>query len=72
MSDDVAVVVEEKKDEKRGKWTYERAIAWMRKNGHTVGEKQVHLSPGAGIAAFGCGDYLRRIHKFEIFNPSQK
>ena len=58
-------------EKKNGKWTLERAISWLKKNGHSVGEKQVHLSQGAGIAAFGCADFLKNVHKFEIFLPER-
>jgi hypothetical protein len=82
MSDNVAMVSDEisseeteenevvavfKKSTKKGKWTYESAIGWLSKNGHKVGEKQVHLSDKAGIASFGCADYLKNYHKFEVF-----
>lgn len=68
MTDENAVeVVETKKETKKGKWTYESAIRFLSKNGHAVGEKQVHLSDKVGIGALGCSDYLKNIHKFEIF-----
>lgn len=64
---------EEKKDEKKkGKWTKESAIAFLSRNGHAVGQKQVHLSRNAGIAAFGCADFLKRIYGFEVFNPDKE
>jgi hypothetical protein len=66
MTDEI-VVEETKKETKKGKWTYEKAIAYLSRNGHKVGEKQVKLSDKAGIAAFGCCDYLQKQHKFEIF-----
>ena len=73
MTDENAVeVVETKKETKKGKWTYESAIRFLSKNGHAVGEKQVHLGVNAGIGAFGCADYLRTVHKFEVFNPTRK
>jgi hypothetical protein len=59
-------------EDKKGKWTFETAIAWLRKNGHSVGEKQVRLSHSAGIHAFGCADYMHKVHKFEIFNPERQ
>ena len=71
MSDQTEVV-EVKKEEKKGRWTRESAINWLSKNGHSVGEKQVQLSVNAGIAAFGCADYLKNKHGFEVFNPKTK
>lgn len=58
-------------ERKNGKWTLQTAIAWLRKNGHNVGEKQVHLSHGAGIHAYGCADFLKNVHKFEVFLPER-
>ena len=73
MTDENAVeVVETKKETKKGKWTYESAIRFLSKNGHAVGEKQIHLGVNAGIGAFGCADYLKNNHKFEVFNPTRK
>lgn len=81
MSDNAAMVSDaeeevvevEVREEKKGKkWTYEKSIAWLSKNGHKVGEKQVHLSDKAGIGAFGCADYLKNYHKFEIFYAERK
>ena len=74
MTDEIAVeVVEEtKKGTKKSKWTYESAIRFLSKNGHSVGEKQVRLGANAGIGAFGCADYLKSVHKFEVFNPASK
>lgn len=68
VENEVEPVEEPKKEEKKNKkWTYEKAIAWLSKNGHKVGEKQVHLSDKAGIGALGCADYLMHYHKFEVF-----
>lgn len=73
MTDETVVEVQEtKKEAKKGRWTYESAIRFLSKNGHAVGEKQVHLGVNAGIGAFGCADYLRTVHKFEVFNPTRK
>ena len=65
-------VVIEKKEEKKGKWTLEKAIAFMTRNGHSVGTKQVRLSDKGGLGALGCADYLRSKHKFDIFYPERK
>lgn len=64
-------IVEGRKEKKSGKWTLETAVKWLNRNGHKVGEKQVHLSTKAGIAALGCADYLRNVHKYEIFYPER-
>jgi hypothetical protein len=59
-------------DEKKGKWTLETALLFMRRNGHSVGGKQVRLSEKMGIGALGCADYLRKVHGFSVFYPERK
>jgi len=64
-----AVVETVKKEEKKGKWTYDTAMAFMRRNGQTVGTKTVELAVGAGIHTLGCADYLKKVHGFTVYLP---
>jgi hypothetical protein len=55
----------------KGKWELETALKFMKKNGHSVGDKQVKLGSGAGIQTFGCADYLWHVHKYTIIYPQK-
>lgn len=54
-----------------GKWTLDSARAWLSKNKHSLGNKQVELSKDAGIKAFGCADYLRKAHGYSVIYPKR-
>jgi hypothetical protein len=52
--------------EKKQSWNEDSARAWLSKNKHQVGKKEVKLGEHAGIKAFGVADYLRYNHGYNV------
>lgn len=56
----------------KNKWTESSARDFLSKNGHGVGAKAVSLRPSAGIRAFGCADYLKKVYSYTVTYSKDK